>query len=184
MEDTVLTNHAGEEAEDVAVPAAENNTELNEADCANCSQLKAQATEFKTAWQRALADYQNLQKETTARRAEWATLSEQMILEEFIPVYDNFKKAFAAKNNIAWSKEQENWVSGIGYIQKQFSDILKSHQVEEIKTVGEKLDTRLHESVGEEERDGQESGTIIREVDGGYMVKGRVLKVAKVIIVK
>ncbi len=159
------------------VPAASTET------CVNCSPLEKLTTEYKQNWQRAIADYQNLQKETAARRSEWASLSEQMILEEFIPVYDNFKKAFTAKDKMDWSKEQTNWVVGIGYIQKQFADILKAHGVEEIKTVGEPLDTRLHEAVGEEEFD-KPHGIILKEVDGGYRMKDRIIKVAKVIIAK
>lgn len=153
-----------------------------------------QCAEYKHSWQRALADYQNLQKETAARRAEWASMSEQQIVEEFIPVYDNFKKAFGVKEQGAWSKEpsfaeatagrQDSWVRGIEYIKKQFSDVLKNHGVEEIKTVGQKFDPQFHEAVGEESADGHEAGSIVKEIDGGYTMAGRVIKVAKVIIAK
>jgi molecular chaperone GrpE len=164
-------------------PAAQPPTE-QPAECANCADLKKQMEEYKIGWQRALADYQNLQKETAARRAELVSLSEQQIVEDFIPVYDNFKKAFDAKGTGEWSKEQESWVVGIQYIRKQFADILKKYNVEEIKTVGAKLDTRYHEAAAEEEAEGKESGTIIREIDGGYTMGGRVIKVARVIIAK
>ena len=67
---------------------------------------------------------------------------------------------------------------------KQFGDVLKAHNVEDIKTVGEKFDPKFHESVGEEGAEGQEAGAIVREVDGGYVMGGSVIKVAKVIIAK
>lgn len=140
--------------------------------------------EYKNLWQRALADYQNLKKETEARRGEWAQMSEQVILEEFIPVYDNFKKAFGVKEQLTINNEQANWVKGIEHIKRQFWDILKAHNVEEIKTVGKMFDPKLHEAAGEESADGQSSGTILREVDGGYTMGGRVIKVAKVVIAK
>lgn len=154
------------------------------AECANCAGFKKEMEEYKIGWQRALADYQNLQKETAARRAELVSMSEQQILEDFIPVYDNFKKAFDAKDQGTWTKEQEGWIVGISYIRKQFADILKKYNVVEIKTVGEKLDTRYHEAAAEEEAEGKESGTIIREIDGGYTMGGRVIKVARVIVAK
>lgn len=157
-------------------------------ECKNCSVVRAEAEEYKQGWQRAVADYQNLQKEMTAKRGEWAELSEQYILEEFIPVYDNFKKAFAHHPVLADSdeahKQVQNWINGIGYIRKQFSEVLKSHKVEEIKTRGEKFDPRFHEGAGEESTEGFEPGTVVREVDGGYVMNGRVVKVAKVIIAK
>ncbi len=149
--------------------------------------LIKECAEYKLGWQRALADYKNLQNETARQRSEWATFSEQQILEEFIPVYDNFKKAFAHNPAVPGDEEgkkMQNWINGIGFIMKQFVEILKTHQVEEIKTVGEKFDPAKHEAVGDEPADGHEPGIIIRETDGGYVLGGRVIKVAKVIISK
>jgi molecular chaperone GrpE len=136
--------------------------------------------EYKTSWQRALADYANLQKETAARRQEWVSMSEIQILEEFIPVYDSFKKAFA-QPPASEDKQIKNWVMGIGFIMKLFAEVFKAHKLEEIKTVGEKFDPKLHEAAGQEKNDSA-PGTILREVDGGYTMAGRVVKVAKVII--
>lgn len=147
-------------------------------------EMAKKCEEYKVGWQRALADYQNLQKETNARRGEWAQMSKMQILEDFIPVYDNFKKAFASKTQDGWSREQENWALGIQFIMKQFGDVLKSHQIEEIKTVGERFDTARHEAVGEEAHEGKDAGVIIREAEGGYTLGGRVVKVAKVIVAK
>jgi molecular chaperone GrpE len=136
--------------------------------------------EYKVSWQRALADYANLQKETASRRQEWASMSEIQILEEFIPVYDSFKKAFG-QPPASEDKQIKNWVMGVGFIMKLFAEVFKAHKLEEIKTVGETFDPKLHESAGQEKSD-KAPGTILREVDGGYTMAGRVVKVAKVII--
>ena len=69
--------------------------------------------DYKDKWMRAQADYSNLVRETAEKRSEWAAMSEWQILEEFIPVYDNFKKAFSVKEQETWNKEQENWKKGI-----------------------------------------------------------------------
>ena len=151
--------------------------ENTHADC------EAKISEFKTGWQRAVADYQNLKKETEARRSEWMQMSEQQILEDFIPVYDHFKTAFYHHPELNGDQKNiKNWIDGIGYIMKQFAEVLKSHGVEEIKTVGEKFDPVFHEAAGEEE--GEESGKIIREVSGGYKMGDKVIKPARVIISK
>ncbi|MEK7680809.1 MAG: nucleotide exchange factor GrpE [Patescibacteria group bacterium] len=154
---------------------------IDEKHVCDCEKLQVECEEYKTGWKRALADYQNLQKEVDARRAEWAMLSAKQILEDFIPVYENFKKAFGIivkEDEDKW----KNWKQGIEYIMKQFGDVLKVHKVEEIKTVGEKFDPHFHEAIGQEE--GGESGAILREVDGGYKMGDNVIKVAKVIIAK
>ena len=156
--------------------------------CNKCEELEKQCEEFKSGWQRALADYKNLQREVEQRRGEWAQMSEAQILEEFLPVYDNFKKAFNTTDFgntdhtdiVKW----ENWKKGIQYIMQQFGSILKAHGIEEIKTVGEKFDPRFHEAIGEEESEGSEPGTILKEVEGGYKRGDKVIKPARVIVSK
>lgn len=144
-------------------------------------QRQKECAEYKAGWQRAVADYKNLQKETVERRSQLVEMSEEQILEEFIPVYDNFKKAFASQG--AGEGNQQNWAMGIKYIMKQFGDILKAHRIEEIATVGEQFNPRWHETVGEEESD-RPHGTIVREHEGGYKRGDRIIKVAKVITAK
>ncbi|MBT3419329.1 MAG: nucleotide exchange factor GrpE [Candidatus Magasanikbacteria bacterium] len=147
--------------------------------CEKCTTLE----EYKIGWQRAQADYQNLQKETENRRTELVQMSELQILEEFIPVYDNFKKA-AAHTPENEDKEWQNWAKGIDFIKQQFGTVLKSHNIEEIITVGEVFTTEKHEALGEEEHDEYDDGVIVKEVDAGYTMRGKVIKVAKVIINK
>lgn len=149
--------------------------------CPDCEKLKAECEEYKNGWQRALADYRNLQNDTEKKRGEMLSWTEEKILDDFIPVYENFKKAFAVETTDETGK---SWREGIGYIMKQFADILKNYGIEEITTVGEKLDLNLHEAVGEEEMEGKESGEIIREVSGGYKKGEKVLLPSKVIVAK
>jgi molecular chaperone GrpE len=144
-------------------------------DCKNCG-------EYKMGWQRAQADYQNLVRETAKQKGEWMQMIKGNILEDFIPVYDNFKKAFA--HEATDPKQFENWKKGIEYIMKQFGDIIKQNGVEEIKTVGEMFDARVHEIVAEEESETAKEHEIIREVESGYKSAEKVLKVAKVIVAK
>ncbi|PIR74340.1 MAG: nucleotide exchange factor GrpE [Candidatus Magasanikbacteria bacterium CG10_big_fil_rev_8_21_14_0_10_47_10] len=141
------------------------------------------AVDYKDMWLRAQADYQNLQRETTLVRVHWAKMSEIQVLEEFIPVLENLKKAFAADsgNN---AQQFENWKKGIAFIVKQFEDIMTLHGVEKIVTVGLQFDPTVHEAVGEESSDAFAEGTIIREVDGGYISGDTVLRAARVIVSK
>lgn len=151
--------------------------------CKNCEKLELECAEYKSGWQRALADYKNLQNEVEKRRGEWAQMSEIQALEDFLPVYENFKKAFSVVETQHVASPSDSWRKGIEHIMAQFSDVLKAHGLEEIKTVGEELDLKFHEVVGEEESD-EPAGTIIKEVETGYVMSGRVVKVAKVIVAK
>lgn len=153
-------------------------------DCPNCEASRKQMDEYKLGWQRAQADYVNLQKETAKQKSEWMQMIKGDILESFIPVYDNFKKAFSFSSGDGDAKQFENWKKGIEYIMKQFGDVLKQNSIEEIKTVGEMFDPRFHEIVGEEEVENVPAHQIVKEMDGGYKAGEKVLKVAKVIVAK
>ena len=142
--------------------------------------------DYKAGWQRAQADYQNLKREVEEQKKDWAAWSELRVLEEFIPVYNNFKKAMEfsppeldGDAGKAWL----NWKRGVEFIMQQFAGILKAHQVEEIRTVGELFDPTRHESMVEEVSEAPEH-SIIREITPGYMMKGKVVQVAKVVVAK
>lgn len=144
--------------------------------------------DYKDKWLRAQADYSNLVKETNARRAEWVAYSEAQILEEFLPVYDNLGKALTIDltntDSTDIGKQMESWKKGVGFIQQQFWTVLKNHNIEKIEVIGKQFDPTLHEAVGQEMVEGKKEGEIIREVDPGYTMRGKVIKVAKVIVVQ
>jgi len=148
--------------------------------CKDCEKYKQEADEYKAGWQRAQADYQNLKKEIENMRGEWVRYSEQQILEDFIPVYDHLQLAVNSEQLV---DNKDPWLEGVRYVGKQFEKILKDHNVEKIKTVGEIFDPCFHEAVAEEDSDLPEH-TIIKETEAGYTMKGKVIKVAKVIVAK
>ncbi|PIT88247.1 MAG: nucleotide exchange factor GrpE [Candidatus Magasanikbacteria bacterium CG10_big_fil_rev_8_21_14_0_10_36_32] len=158
--------------------AEESLPQLSELDTA-----KQERDEYKNNWLRALADYQNLQKETVARRVEWAQMSERQILEEFIPIYEHLKLAISNKQN-KQSAGEDSWTDGIKNVIKQFQSVLKEHGVEEIKTVGEKFNPNLHEAAGHETVEGAGEDEIVKEISGGYKMGDKVIKAAKVIVAK
>src|SRR3989344_6876157 len=93
--------------------------------------VKSEAEEYKANWQRALADYRNLQKETAAMRSQWAQMSEENILQNFIPVYEHLKLAI---NNEQLTNDKNPWLEGVRHVTRQFAGVLKSYNVQEIKT--------------------------------------------------
>jgi len=141
--------------------------------CPNCE-------EYKAGWARARADYQNLVKETNDRRSELVRMSRLQVLEDFLPIYTNFRTAFTTEVK---DGQWESWKQGIEYIMKQYGDTLKQHGVEEIETVGREFDPALHEAALEEESE-EAPGTIIREVSAGYRMGDRVVQVARVVVAK
>ena len=131
---------------------------------------------------RALADYQNLQKEVAKERAEMGQYATLRVVERFLPVFDNFNVAMSHMPQSEY-KAVVNWAVGVGFIQKQLEQALRDLGLTPIKTEGQKFDAAKHEAVGEEESD-KEHGAILKEVQAGYEILGKTVRPSKVIIAK
>jgi molecular chaperone GrpE len=118
-------------------------------------------------------------KETEIRKIELIRYANEDLIREILPVLDNFKTAF---RQIPEKEKDSAWVVGFSYIKKQLEDVLKNHNVEEIKTVGEQFDPVHHEAVEHVQRDGVKSGEVIEERKAGYKLNGKVIQVAKVVV--
>ncbi len=144
-------------------------------------ELKKQKDEYLQGWQRARADFLNYKKEEMERIAGFmAYVNEELILK-ILPILDNFE---IVENKLPESLKNEENVKGILQVKIQLQDFLKNQGLEEIKTVGEKFDPNLHETVGEVEIKDKESGIIVEEIQKGYKINGRLLRPAKIKVSK
>ena len=125
-------------------------------------------------WKRALADYQNLEKQTIDR----INAREDKIILYFLTVHEDFIRA---KN--AYKKEGGN-VDSLNSIIKNMGSILDHYEVKPIEAEGKKLDPKLHEVVQEIEDNNHEEGTIVKEIAKGYIIRGKVFKYSKVCVSK
>ncbi len=142
-----------------------------------------QCEEFLQGWKRAMADYQNLKKDFEKKEKELIKFANSQLLLELIPVYSHFKKAFDCQpSEDADIKEWRNWMIGIGHIKKILSDFLERFGVEEIETIGQEFNPELHEAVGSEKSKEFKSGIVLKEVEPGYKLNGKVIIPAKVIV--
>ncbi|MEK7097952.1 MAG: nucleotide exchange factor GrpE [Patescibacteria group bacterium] len=140
--------------------------------------LLGEKEDFEYLYKRALADYQNLSKQTAREKQEFAKYANEQLILEFIPVYDNLK------TSLKHADEKANgWLEGVKYVTKQFGDVFKNFGVEEIKTEGEKFDHNTMESVDTEKTDDNDKdGMVAKEVSAGYRMGEKVIKAARVIV--
>lgn len=147
-------------------------------------ELKAKCDEYLAGWQRARADYQNLQKETERRITEIIQYSNEEFIRELLPTIDHFNYAF---KGIPPEERSKAWIKGIEHIQTNMFKTLESHGVQRIPTVGQPFNPELHESVEEVSAEGEisgASGTVIEEVSAGFTLNGKVIQHAKVKVIK
>jgi molecular chaperone GrpE len=140
-------------------------------------ELKQKCKEYLSGWQRAQADYINLEKEMERKRAEWIKMANTDLLMELLPVYDNLKLAM---RHIPADKKESDWVVGIEHIKNQFKKFLEDMGIEEIVPhSGDKFDLDVHEAVKAEQENNNKIKKVLKH---GYKLNGRVLYPAKVIV--
>lgn len=128
---------------------------------------------FENKYLRALADYQNLLKQTAKEKTEFIKYALEDFLHDILPVYDHLKLSL---QGLSEEENKNPWAQGVNHVLKQFKEALTTRGVEEIKTVGEKFDHSTMEAL-----DGS-GETVNKEVRPGYRLNGKVIRPAKVIV--
>jgi molecular chaperone GrpE len=150
-------------------------------------EIKRERDEYLDGWKRAKADFLNYQKDEKKRLEEFLKFVQAGLIEDLLPVLDSFDLAL---NEIVLLRQGgdnpdgEKLVKGLFLIKSQLDDILKKRGLESIKAVGKKFNPEYHEAVMSVEDKIKEADTIVEEIQKGYLLNGRVLRPAKVKIVK
>lgn len=144
-------------------------------------ECQKQKEEYLNGWKRERADFINYKKEEMERMGELIKYANEELILKIIPILDNFD--ISEKNLPENLKNDEN-VKGLIQIKQQLRDFLKSQDVEEIKSIDEKFNPNFQEVVEEIEIKDKEKGIVVEEIKKGYTLHGKVIRPAKVKIVK
>jgi molecular chaperone GrpE len=135
------------------------------------------AAEFDERYLRLAADFENYKRQAARRETETRERTARSVLEDFLPVLDNFERAVDAARN---AKDVDSVRIGVEFIAQQFRDALKNHGVEAIPAKGEMFDPLRHDALEEVAGSGAPEGTVIDEATRGYSYKGVVLRPSSV----
>ena len=155
--------------DDEAIKQPDTNSELEE--------YQKKADEYLNNWKRTAADFINYKKDEMERIGMMAKYATQEVIMKVLPIFDSI---YLAQKSIAISDIAI--AEGLSQITKQIEEFLKKEGIEEIATAGAKFDPNTMEIV--EEIEGGESGMIAEELQKGYMIGERVLRPAKVKVIK
>ncbi len=138
-------------------------------------------SEYLAGWQRARADLMNYKKEEMERIGSFMRYGQEEFLLKLLPVLDNLERA---EQQAAESDKVNPVAQGCLQVISQLREFLRSQGAEPFETIGQKFNPELHEAVGEEAVEGKEPGTVIEEVEKGYLFLGKLLRPAKVKVAK
>ena len=131
--------------------------------------------------QRVSADYANLQKRTAKQIVDTIGYEKEKIIKTVLPAMDNFEHTL---QNAGSADTVEVLIKGIQIIYDQMLDILKLHNVEQIKALGEPFDPALHEAMMQKTEPEHKENIVLEEFQKGYKLNGRVIRPSKVIVNK
>jgi molecular chaperone GrpE len=145
---------------------------------AQIKELQKEKQEYLDGWQRARADYANLQKTSDEDKKRFKTVFAEKFVEDLIPVVDSFSMAMANKES--WEKVDASWRTGVEYIYNQLMGTLELHGLKLYGEVGEKFDPTIHEGVSEEITDDDlKDHTLAKIHQKGFLLGDSVLRPAR-----
>ena len=139
---------------------------------------EAELAEKENRYLRLQADFENFRRRTRQEKEELAAVVTQNLLKDLLPFLDNFERALAAEGT-----DEGGLRAGVEMMYKQLVEALKKEGLEYIETKDKPFDPNFHQAVMRVEDAEKEDGTIVAELQKGYMVKGRVIRPSMVQVV-
>ena len=129
--------------------------------------------EFTDILQRTQAEFENYKKRVDKEKQEFVKYSKAELIQKLLPIIDTFE--IALKNN----KDNEKFVKGMDMVYAQLISLLHSEGLKPIDSLGKKFDPYLHEAMLKEKSE-KDEGTVLEELQKGYMLNDKVLRHSKV----
>ena len=107
--------------------------------------------------------------------------------KEALNLIDNLERSKISLENdesLKNTKALKKTIEHLEIINKDMLSILKKNNIEEIKSINQKLDPNFHQAMMEIEDDKKESGTIVQEIQKGFIIKDRLLRPSLVAVSK
>lgn len=130
--------------------------------------------------QRVSADYLNYQKRVAREMGEARQFANAELIRDLLGALDDMERALeAARANHA---ADDPLLSGMQLVYDKLLEVLGRHGLERIAATDEPFDPNRHEAMMQQPAPELETPTVVEELQGGYELKGRVIRPARVIV--
>ena len=146
---------------------------------------KLKSTEEKLL--RTLAEMENQRRRFEKERDEAFEFGGFNFARETLAIIDNIDRAILSFKNdekLKDNKDLDKIIDGIEIVKKDLISIFKKNGIETINCINKKFDPNFHQAMLEIENDSKEAGTVLQEIQKGYMMKDRLLRPSLVGVVK
>jgi len=130
---------------------------------------------------RLYSEFENFRKRTQKERIELIKTAGADIFTSLLPILDDFERAMLAMQD---TKDIEGVKDGVELIYNKLLNTLKQQGLEAMESsVGNSFDSDFHEAITQVPAPSKKlKGKVVDEVEKGYVVKGKVLRYAKVVV--
>jgi molecular chaperone GrpE len=143
------------------------NTQLEE--------TRRERDEYLDTLRRLKAEFENSRKRQERERSRILETASERIVVELLPVLDNLDRALEAEGDIR---------EGVRAIRDQLVDVLGSEGLLAVASDGQPFDPNVHEAVMGQPSDEHEEGTILQTFQRGYVLNGKPIRAAKVVVAR
>jgi len=156
-------------------------TAPTEAATATCDamELQAKVASLEDSLLRARADLQNVQRRAAAEKGEAIRFANAELMKLLLNVIDDFDRTVAAAET---AKDSQSILNGVKLVHANFMKALRDFGLETIEAKGKKFDPTIHEALMQQPAKDAEPGTVLEQVAGGYKLRDRVLRPARVVV--
>lgn len=162
VEEEIVAQTGSSEEEPVALP-----TELEAA--------RQERDEYLDALRRLKAEFENSRKRQERERSRILETASERLVVELLPVLDNLDRALEAEGDIR---------EGVRVTRDQLADILGNEGLLPVASDGQPFDPNVHEAVMGQPSEDHEEGTILQTFQRGYVLNGKPIRVAKVVVAR
>ena len=172
-----------DEAEDIRKETADGAPELQEHD--RIAELEKALEEANSKALYAAAETQNVRRRLEAEKEQASSYAAAQFARDMLAIKDHLERALIAVNEeLRADKTASSFLAGIEATARELEAAFSRHGITRIKSIGEVLDPHRHQAMLEIPTDQAEPGTIVEEMQAGYMIKDRLLRPALVGVAK
>jgi len=172
-----------EAAEEIRKETAEDAPELAEHDLIGELQKALEEANNKALY--AAAETQNVRRRLEVEKQQAAAYAATTFARDMLAIKDHLDRALAAVGEeLRADKVASNFLAGIESTSRELEAAFTRNGISRIEAVGQPLDPHKHQAMMEVPSEDAEPGTIVEEMQAGYMLKDRLLRPAMVAVAK
>jgi len=170
VEESEAPSAEGQEAENPEADGEEPVVPLSEFEA-----VSAERDQYLDALKRLKAEFDNSRKRQQRERARTLEAASEKLVQELLPVLDNLDRALESDGDIR---------GGVQATREQLADVLAEEGLLPVASDGQPFDPNVHEAVMGRPSEDHEDGTVLQTFQRGYLLNGRAIRPAKVVVAK